>query len=550
MTTPTHRIRMAVHLARTLAGDTPPNAEQLRTVADAAGVHVKTVRRWLADARPITQLDTDCPGAAPVGAAATSGRSRWIPSEHQLAVVAGSTNLMTAWRDLASTDPSLPSYPTFRRAIAAMDAGISAAVTRRGGTPALVSKRVYLTVNAPHRNARWVMDSQEIPVRVLGPRNTQPRKYWQTTALDEATRMVMATVISAERPTSGDVAACIATGIRGRHLPDGTFVGGVPEQIVWDNAREFLADQVTEMALALAFTGTAVTPYAPYEKGKIESWHRTIQSELYDGLPGATHGPTSFSGRQYWATDERSMLTEALLVAYSLSWVEQYNDTRAHSGLSGVTPLQAWRADPHPLRVVPDEALYDAMLAAAQPRKVGKAGIRFRNTDYYAPELNAFVGRKLLVRYLPHELDAIEVFDGHTHIATAIAADKLTGEDRSELLRARREQYLQAKGLLAEGARLRQERHDEALAANAATLGPLAAVAPAGARAENVAALAALYDRADTGTDTALPDTQSRDTDETLAVAARALIDPGLAQVLALFDKAGTATDTHPGDTR
>jgi len=126
--------------------------------------------------------------------------------------------------------------------------------------------------------------------------------------------MVMATVVTVDRPTSSDVVACIAAGVQGHTEPDGTFVGGVPTEIAWDNAAEFLSEHVTQMVLTLGILGTAVTPYAPYEKGKIESWHNTVQNELYASMPGFSHGPRFFSGRELWQPgDTRQLLTEDLL---------------------------------------------------------------------------------------------------------------------------------------------------------------------------------------------------------------------------------------------
>jgi putative transposase len=335
------------------------------------------------------------------------------------------------------------------------------------------------------------MDSQEIPVRVLAPRDTEPRKYWQTTAIDEATRMVMATVFTKDRPNSADVAACIATGIRGFTTADGTFVGGVPEQIVWDNAGEFLADHITDMALRLAFTGTAVTPWAPYEKGKIEAWHKTIQTEFFAKLPGNSHGPRSFAQHEMWRPANRELLTGDLLVAHGLLWVEQYNTTRPHGGLAGRTPLEAWRADATPLRLATVEALYDAMLTEGT-RKVGKNGIRFRNIDYVSADLNGHVGRRVEIRFLPHDDTYLEVFAGGKHVGTVFAAGRLSAEQRAELLLTRREQYITAKHLMTEAARLRQVRYEDAVVNGEAQLPPLSAQPAGDRRAADPAALLAL----------------------------------------------------------
>jgi putative transposase len=398
-----------------------------------------------------------------VGGGRHGRRRTFTVTEDQLAVVAASVNLMTAYRDLAATDPTMPTYATFRRAMHSLDAGVFAAINRGGGAPALTKTRRDMRVELPHRNDRWVMDSQEIPVRAMANHSELSSKFWQTTALDEATRMVMATVITVDRPNSSDVVACIAAGVQGHTEPDGTFVGGVPMEIAWDNAAEFLSEHVTQMVLTLGILGTAVTPWAPYEKGKIESWHNTVQNELYASLPGFSHGPLSFSGRELWQPGEaRELLGEDLLIAKAQLWVQHYNNDRPHSSLAGATPLQAWTADPHPVRRVPDEALYESMLQAEKPRKVSKNGVRFHNVDYVCAELNGHVGREVHIRHLPHDDTFIEVFDstGH-HLGTATPAGRLSPQQRSDLLRSRRSQYLVSRALLDDARALRQRRFED-----------------------------------------------------------------------------------------
>ena len=500
MITSTHRRKAVVALAKSQAAPdgTIPDAAIARLAGDAR-VARRTIRRWIAEADAVAaQPDAERP------AIACTRQRGWVPTERHLAVVAGSFNVAEAHRDLKATDPTIPSYPTFRRALLAVDGGIGAAITRRGGAPALINKRMYLTVTVARRNQRWAMDSQEIPVRVLAPRETEPRKYWQTTAIDEATRMVMATVITKDRPNSADVAACIATGIRGGNAPDGTFVGGVPDQIVWDNAREFLADQITEMALALAFTGTAVTPWAPYEKGKIEAWHKTIQSEFYGKLPGNSHGPRSFANREMWRPEHGNYLTGDLMTVHALLWCERYNVQRPHGSLMGRTPLEQWKSDPSPLRLVAPEALYDAMLVEGR-RKVGKAGIRFRNVDYVCAAVNHLVGRTVEIRYMPHDDLHVEVFLDGEHQGTAFAAGRLTPEQRADVMATRRDQYVQARQLLTEAGRLRQVRYEDAIVNGDADLTPLSAHPAVDRRTADPGALIALDGEADPAEDDVAP---------------------------------------------
>jgi transposase InsO family protein len=230
-----------------------------------------------------------------------------------------------------------------------VDSGVYGAITKRGGREGYLRGSLFLTHTQTQRNAVWQADAQEIPVDVTTDTGVQRIKPWQTTFIDDATRVVVATVITATRPTSADVLAALAAGVRGQRLPDGTRIGGVPEAIRWDNGKEFLNEAVNAACVRLGIQPQPCNPHSPWQKGKIERWHRTSQEELYDLLPGATHGPRSFSGTDFWRGQLEEVLTLRALTVQALAWVQAYNSDRVHSDLD-TTPADAWRADTTPLQ--------------------------------------------------------------------------------------------------------------------------------------------------------------------------------------------------------
>jgi transposase InsO family protein len=327
---------------------------------------------------------------------------------------------------------------------------------------------MYLAVEVAERNARWELDSQEVPVFVIPSRGTKPVKLHQTTVIESKHRMAMATVFTPGPPRAEDVAACIARGVEGRpYLLAGqeVWVGGIPDQIVWDNAKSNLAELVTALVVSLATMGSAVTPYAGWEKGKIESWHAISQDECYSTMPGYTEGPASFTGHRYWGdhTSGAHLFSEDLLIAQAEQWaLEEYNANRVHGQL-GMTPLRSWAGDTNQLRQATRDQLMPALLSTKHLRTVNKNGIRFQGIDYVAAELNRLVGRKVSVRYLPNlELERlfIEVFEGDEWVYTAYPSHTLTPEQRTALLATRRRQYELLRTAEKEGARMRRDVAD------------------------------------------------------------------------------------------
>jgi putative transposase len=463
------RAALAIAVAAQRPDGTVPT-DAVRRAAAAAGVCTRQVRRWLADnAKHLADGVAgvrDVPDPAP--------RAGWQVSPHVLAVVSANATLKRAWQQLRATDPATPSYPRFTAALRAYsDNGLARAV-KGDGAKTLIGSRMYLKVDVEQRNARWELDSQEVPVSVIPSRGSKPVKLHQTTVIEAKHRMVMATVFTPGPPRAEDVAACIARGVAGRpYLLDGreVWVGGIPDHIVWDNAKSNLAELVTALVVSLASMGSAVTPYAGWEKGKIESWHGISQVECYSTMPGYTEGPRSFTGHRYWGdhTSGPALLGEDLFIAQAERWaLEEYNTRRVHGQLD-TTPLASWAADTNQLRRATGEQLMPAMLTTKHPRTVNKNGIRFRGVDYVAADLNRLVGRKVAVRYLPNidlEQLFIEVFDGDQWVCTAYPSATLTAEQRTALLAERHRQYRALREAETSGARMRREVADRTKATN------------------------------------------------------------------------------------
>jgi putative transposase len=143
-----------------------------------------------------------------------------------------------------------------------------------------------------------------------------------------------------------------------------------------------------------------------------------------------------------------------------LNWVRWWNTEHHPDALNGLTPLQAWQADPTPLREVPAEDLWSFTLEDDhRTRTITSHGIRFKNRHYLADWMTGQAGRKVTVRFMPHHTHEIEVCTPHgRHLGTAHLAEQATDEQRTALRRARntRARRLRADAKAAE--RLRHER--------------------------------------------------------------------------------------------
>ena len=272
---------------------------------------------------------------------------------------------------------------------------------------------------------------------VLPPRSRTPIRPWVTCFLDDYSRRLMGWALSA-RPTQATVLAAL----RDAMLPDpetGRF-GGVPDRLFWDNGLEFLANAVTDVAVALGALPLQADAYSPHQKGKVERFNRTVEQELLSGLPFYADGPRRKNGDLYGGNG--TVVDFEVFVGLFDEWVTHYNSKRKHKALDRQTPDERWLSDQSPLRIIPEQELRWLSLPSEE-RKVRADGIHHRRHIYMAPELQALVGEIVEVRYMPHDTTKVDIFRNGEWLATVRRQDDLSREERAQVLaerdRSRRE---------------------------------------------------------------------------------------------------------------
>ncbi|WP_231123962.1 Mu transposase C-terminal domain-containing protein [Nocardioides sambongensis] len=351
-------------------------------------------------------------------------------------------NMAAALRLLAKDCPDLqlPSIRTFRRVVHRV-MGSGQLAYAREGTQGYRNAQVYLSNSYPHRLSDLLMDHSELPLYVVPNGHTQAVKPWLTVVLDGRTRFLLSWVVTFGRPTAEEVRVALMQAITLRTAPDGTtVVGGLPVRVVWDRGLEFLSDLMNESCNRLGINPVALPAYAPHLKGRVERFFRTLKPALAE-LPGYTDGPHDLRGNSALATHATS---EDELLVWLADWADTYAINHVIS-TTQQTPLQMWQSDPYPTTEVPPEQLWQDFLTAKHACKVSKNGIRFDTIDWVIPDrdMNAFAGRKVEIRHLPHDRSYIEVFLDGEHLGTAYPKNALNADQTEEFL-ARRKQARQA----------------------------------------------------------------------------------------------------------
>lgn len=230
---------------------------------------------------------------------------------------------------------------------------------------------------------------------------------------------------------------------------------GVPEKAKTDNGSDYTSHYFTRVLRSLDVTHELCKPFAGWEKPYIERFFGTYTrdlAELLDGFIGhnvaerrAIESRKSFAER-LMTRDEvvEISLSSAELQKFCDDWIEHIYMHRAHEGLGGKTPWQMVAEWDQPVRRIEDARALDILLAEAPDnhgrRTVQKKGIAVDGAFFVAPELEAFVGQQVLVRFDPQDLGRIYVFGGPDLQFVCVAeCPARTGIDRQEVAARARE---------------------------------------------------------------------------------------------------------------
>ena len=353
-----------------------------------------------------------------------------IDEELSAAYVRWHGNVAAARRELVGAGRGLPSLRTLQRAFVRELRPIERAAARTGEL-GIRSHGLYVRWEADHRNEVWQGDHKQLDVLVVPPRAKRPVRPWSTIFIDAFSRAIMGWAISL-RPSAAEVLAALREGVL-FNRDEQAALGGVPERLRIDHGLEFCAEAVRAAALALGAEFSLAATYTPEQKGKIERLHLTCVQTLLSGLPHYTGGRRGANGR---LLDPTAPLALEQFVSVFADWVRDYNRS-AHSELSGSSPVEAFSADPTPLRTVSVEDAR-ALLASRKAVRVRRYGISHQGHRYTAVELHELVGEDVQIAFAPHDQRSIDVYWQGSWVCTAYPQETLTAEQQREVIDARR----------------------------------------------------------------------------------------------------------------
>lgn len=388
----------------------------LAAAAAAAGVPIRTARRWLAAYRangpaglkPAERADRGHRRTSVDLVALIEGLALRRPPP-SLADIHRQVSLVAAERGAVP-----PSYNTVRAVVRAMDGGL-VTMAHRGAVAYRDRYELVYRREASRPNEVWQADHTELDLMILDQAGN-PARPWLTVVLDDHARVVAGYTVFLGAPTALQTALALRQAIWRKSDP-AWAVCGVPDVLYSDHGSDFTSDHLAQVCHDLRIQLVHSTAGVPQGRGKIERFFGTVTTELLPTLPG--HIPHGTFGKP--VTPPALSLAD-LDHTMGRFFVHDYHQRR-HSE-TGQTPAQRWTAGGW-LPRLPDslEQLDLLLLTVARPRIVHRDGVHCHGLRYLDLTLAAYVGESVEIRYDPRDLAEIRIYYQGRYLCRAVAPE-------------------------------------------------------------------------------------------------------------------------------
>ncbi|MBW4648938.1 MAG: DDE-type integrase/transposase/recombinase [Kastovskya adunca ATA6-11-RM4] len=335
----------------------------------------------------------------------------------------------------------LPSLRTIQRWVASWREENENLLLATSNPDAWKSKRMVAfgrySENIKYPNQLWELDST--PADIL----LEDGRYNIVGLIDVYTRRAMLLVSRTSK------ASAIAALLRRALLE-----WGVPEVVKTDNGKDYTSRHLLRVLAGLDIKQKLCQPFHPWQKPHIERFFKTFSHDILKLLPGYVgHNVTerrelearhSFADRLFQKDKTLELrISNIEFQQFCDRWCDDDYQHRSHEGLQEQTPFQVLTNSRASIRTIVDERALDILLAEAPGgngmRRVQKRGIQLEGAWFISPELEAFIGQSVQVRFDPHDLGRLYIFGGSDLRFICVAeCPERTGISRKEVAIAAR----------------------------------------------------------------------------------------------------------------
>lgn len=304
---------------------------------------------------------------------------------------------------------SHPSYSQVYKTIQALPSSVS--VLAHEGEKAYSEKFDLIQIREPKRpNEVWQADHTLLDIEIIDTKGV-PKRPWLTIIMDDYSRAVAGYSVSFAAPSAIHTALTLHQAIWTKRDSKWSICG-IPEHFYTDHGSDFTSDHLEQVAIDLRINLLFSKVGVPRGRGKIERFFLTVNQLFLESLPG--YIGNSDRDERLNFQEFRNKLHHFLIYDYNL---------KEHSSIK-MCPIEKWNSNSF-LPNLPEslEKLDLLLLEISKSRKVHSDGIHFQGLRYTNPNLSAFVGESVLIRYNPSDIAEIRVFYRNQFLCNAISPE-------------------------------------------------------------------------------------------------------------------------------
>lgn len=263
---------------------------------------------------------------------------------------------------------------------------------------------------ANYSNEIWQADHTLLDIEVFDEKG-QKNRPWLTIILDDYSRCIAGYNLSFDAPSAIQTSLTLHQAIWTKRDTEWPFCG-IPETFYTDHGSDFTSEHLEQVAVDLRIHLVFSKVGVPRGRDKIERFFRTVNQLFLENQPG-------YIGNSN--TDNLLTIHEFKLRLHDFL-IKEYN-YREHSSIK-MPPIYKWNEENF-LPNMPEnlEMLDLLLLEVAKTRKIHPDGVHFQGIRYTNPNLIAYVGEYVLIRYNPEDLAEIRIYYENKYLCNGISPE-------------------------------------------------------------------------------------------------------------------------------
>ncbi|PFT90936.1 transposase [Bacillus thuringiensis] len=264
------------------------------------------------------------------------------------------------------------------------------------------------TITWCKENKIWQADHTMLDIEVINAKGL-PERPWLTVVLDDYSRTIAGYYIDFGTPDTLRTALTLRQAIWRKENPE-WMICGIPEIFYTDHGSDFTSKHLEQVAVDLKMELSFSRVGVPRGRGKVERFFRTINTMFLQELPGFIKNKKTIK-----------LLTLEDLITRFHNWLLNTYHNKIHS-TTKQKPSEMWNQSGFlPNMPIDLEDLDLLLLHVGKGRIVHSDGIHFLGLKYVHPNLSAFIGETVEIRYDPRDISEIRIFYKREFLYNAIA---------------------------------------------------------------------------------------------------------------------------------